>query len=417
MSCGNISCSNPNRKSKGKTGYCVSCYEILRRHGFRSCRFCGQSTLANFTPSIVLRHHPEVVCCSKCADIRSRSWSFLFDKCQYCGRTESKHAANGLCDACRWEFRKGKGKCRQCECSGVPMYGYGVYRWCAQCFVVTYNSIAKELLAGQANVKSIAKKLGVNKNRVITFQNSLNGKIQTSQIRSRRILLPMLDRCGLTRLVLMGQMGDETAMNEALDRLSSKVRRWVHKSGCYLNSGTREDVYQDAMLEVWKGLKLWQANRGMSLEWFAKLCVMRSIATSLKLANRKKHRFLNYAMSLDTPVHDEGKLLHEIVGHNQTPESLIISKYAAEVRERLLTEILRSEYIKAGSLNSRLLDDIHNYPGGQDYKVRANRLGVVVKSIDNTYQRLRRLGEKDGIQALIKNIDVFEILEGDEILL
>jgi len=176
----------------------------------------------------------------------------------------------------------------------------------------------------------------------------------------------------------------------ALDYLLGKFKNFVRSKArsYFLIGADHEDIVQEGMIGLFKGIRDYQAERLSSFRAFAELCVTRQIITAIKTATRQKHVPLNSYVSLNKPIYDEesDRTLMDVIveGHAQNPEELIIGREdIVSIRDRV-DEVL-------SSLEQEVLTA---YLDGKSYQEIADKLGRHVKSIDNALQRVKRKLEK-----------------------
>ena len=185
--------------------------------------------------------------------------------------------------------------------------------------------------------------------------------------------------------VLAGQGNDR-----ALDYLLSKYRVFVrNKSLSYFIAGAdRDDIIQEGMIGLFKAVRDFSLDRGVSFKTFADLCVTRQIRTAVKNASRQKHAPLNFYVSLNKPLSDDenDSTLEQLLGHaeNLNPEEIVIKKENADALGSDMSRILSQFEASVLSL----------YLKGHSY---ADISGIVckdVKAIDNALQRIKKKFEK-----------------------
>ena len=150
----------------------------------------------------------------------------------------------------------------------------------------------------------------------------------------------------------------------------------------------KEDIYQEGMIGLYKGIRDFKADRLSSFRAFAEICVTRQIITAIKTATRQKHIPLNTYISLNKPIYDEESdrtLLDVLSGAKITdPEELVIS------REEVIS--IQNEI---GEVLSELeMEVLMSYLDGKSYQEIACDLDRHAKSIDNALQRVKRKLEK-----------------------
>nr|WP_246599366.1 RNA polymerase sporulation sigma factor SigH [Clostridium lacusfryxellense] len=176
----------------------------------------------------------------------------------------------------------------------------------------------------------------------------------------------------------------------AQEYLINKYKNFVKaKAKSYFLIGAdKEDIYQEGMIGLYKGIRDFKADRLSSFRAFAEICVTRQIITAIKTATRQKHIPLNTYISLNKPIYDEESdrtLLDVLSGAKITdPEELVIS------REEVIS--IQNEI---GQVLSELeMEVLMSYLDGKSYQEIACDLDRHAKSIDNALQRVKRKLEK-----------------------
>ena len=187
-------------------------------------------------------------------------------------------------------------------------------------------------------------------------------------------------------LVILAQQGDD----RALDFLLSKYFVYVRSKSLsyYIVGADRDDIIQEGMIGLFKAVRDFSSERGVTFKTFADVCVTRQIITAVKNASRQKHAPLNFYVSLNKSVSDDesDSTLGEILEHgkNLNPEEILIKK---EDRD-----ILGSEMQKLLSpFESRVLS---LYLQGNSYLTIGKIVDKDPKSVDNALQRIKKKFEK-----------------------
>ena len=121
----------------------------------------------------------------------------------------------------------------------------------------------------------------------------------------------------------------------------------------FLPGADRDDVEQEAMIGVWKALRDYRPDGGMSLRSFVALCVRRQVITAVKTATREKHRGFLEAVR-ETPVEDdELSVLDALASPGADPAEIL------ESREEALS-LLRSIATELTPLERRALIGLAN---------------------------------------------------------
>ncbi|AQQ51749.1 RNA polymerase sporulation sigma factor SigH [Planococcus lenghuensis] len=198
----------------------------------------------------------------------------------------------------------------------------------------------------------------------------------------QRILADLTDE----ELVSLVHNGD----TEALDFLITKFRTIVRmKARSYFLIGAdREDIIQEGMIGLYKGIRDYREDKLSSFRAFAELCIVRQIITAIKTATRQKHIPLNSYISLDKPIYDEesDRTLLDVLagGVLDDPEELIINREEFSYLEGKMEEVLSGLEREVLSL----------YLEGETYQEISEKLNRHVKSIDNALQRVKRKLER-----------------------
>lgn len=187
-------------------------------------------------------------------------------------------------------------------------------------------------------------------------------------------------------IVEIARSGDSVAA----DYLVRKYRDFVGaKSRSYFLIGAdRDDIVQEGMIGLYKAIRDFNFDKGVSFRMFAELCITRQVITAIKTATRQKHIPLNSYISLNKPVYDDesDKTLIDIVeGIKITdPQDLIISKEEVKKIETKIREVL----------SGLELEILKLYVGGRSYDEISNLSGRDYKSIDNALQRVKKKLER-----------------------
>ena len=187
-------------------------------------------------------------------------------------------------------------------------------------------------------------------------------------------------------LAILAQQGND----KALDFLLSKYFVYVRSKSLsyYIVGADRDDIIQEGMIGLFKAVRDFSSERGVSFKTFADVCVTRQIITAVKNASRQKHAPLNFYVSLNKPVSDddEGSTFEDVLGHatDLSPEDILIKKEDADILGTEMNKILSKFELEVLSL----------YLGGNSYSDIANAIGKDAKSVDNALQRIKKKFEK-----------------------
>ncbi len=187
-------------------------------------------------------------------------------------------------------------------------------------------------------------------------------------------------------LAILAQQGND----KALDFLLSKYFVYVRSKSLsyYIVGADRDDIIQEGMIGLFKAVRDFSSERGVSFKTFADVCVTRQIITAVKNASRQKHAPLNFYVSLNKPVSDddEGSTFEDVLGHatDLSPEDILIKKEDADILGTEMNKILSKFELEVLSL----------YLGGNSYSDIAKAIGKDAKSVDNALQRIKKKFEK-----------------------
>ncbi len=165
--------------------------------------------------------------------------------------------------------------------------------------------------------------------------------------------------------------------DESFEILLKKYEKYLYIStkGYYLTNGDKDDLIQEAIIGLLKGIKSFDFDKDTSFKTFVILCMRRHIVTAIKNSNARKNNVLNTTNFLDDEIINE-KIYVE-AGANAEEEYLYkelleeFGKYSKEHFSKLEKEVL--EYLLKG----------------YNYGEIAGKIGKSNKVIDNTYQRIK----------------------------
>jgi len=141
------------------------------------------------------------------------------------------------------------------------------------------------------------------------------------------------------------------------------------------------------MIGLYKAIRCFNNTKISSFKLFAEICVHRQIITAIKKTLRKKHKPLNYYISLNKPVYAEDSIrtFAEIINNVNIKDPTFIF-----VRQEKLQELKRKLKNILSKLERIVLE---LYLEGKTYKEIAREINGNLKSIDNAMQRIKRKTE------------------------
>ncbi|MBR5235827.1 MAG: RNA polymerase sporulation sigma factor SigH [Clostridia bacterium] len=171
----------------------------------------------------------------------------------------------------------------------------------------------------------------------------------------------------------------------AIELLVNRYKAFVMmRSKTYFLCGAdRDDVIQEGMIGLFKAIRSFKAERGVSFKTFAELCITRHIISAVKTSTRQKHAPLNTYVSLDRGE-GSANLERDAFKSGNDPEQIMIEKENMVGIEGQIDKAL-------SRFEARVL---MHYLNGMSYGKIAVCMGKDPKSIDNALQRIKRKLER-----------------------
>lgn len=169
---------------------------------------------------------------------------------------------------------------------------------------------------------------------------------------------------------------------EIADYIMEKYKPLVrkHANAMYLIGGEPEDLIQEGMIGLFKAVRDFAPEKGVSFFAFAKLCITHQLYSALEASNRKKHIPLNTYISFSSQEEAEGVHLEQMISEQTvSPEQMLIEQEGKEEFFRILEENLSEMEKKV----------LYLYLDGNNYTKIAQMMQKTPKSIDNSLQRIR----------------------------
>lgn len=185
-------------------------------------------------------------------------------------------------------------------------------------------------------------------------------------------------------LIIRAKNGDNACCEALIDRYKNLAKKISRRY--FLTGADEDDIYQEAMIGLFKGYLNYKISDKSDFKKFASLCINRQIQTAIKTANRQKNKILSEAISLNNQggfkiadeEDDEG--IFYIIPSNapMADEDLITKETLGEVLDQI--NKLLSEYEK---------QILFLYLDGQSYKEIALAQEKSVKSVENALTRIK----------------------------
>jgi RNA polymerase sporulation-specific sigma factor len=176
---------------------------------------------------------------------------------------------------------------------------------------------------------------------------------------------------------------DGCVNNEEFEKIARQYNKVIlrYLKTYYLPGGDYHDMYQWGLIGLYKAVRHFDEQRGKSFRLIAELTIKNTIKSAVTMYNRKKHCFLNEAISLHGGPDSPGISLEAVfIDTKQTdPAVLIIEE---EMVERIEDELEHS----LSCMEKQVID---LYIAGYKQREIAKKLNVQEKVIDNAIQRVR----------------------------
>lgn len=180
--------------------------------------------------------------------------------------------------------------------------------------------------------------------------------------------------------------GDSDALEFLIERYRYFVR--AKARSYFLIGADHEDIVQEGMIGLYKGVRDYRDERLASFKSFAEMCITRQMITAIKTATRQKHIPLNSYVSLDKPIFDDesDRTLLDVIlpTHPTDPQDLLVTREEQLFMEEKMEELL-------SDLERKVL---RLYLDGRSYQEISDDLDRHVKSIDNALQRVKKKFER-----------------------
>lgn len=185
-------------------------------------------------------------------------------------------------------------------------------------------------------------------------------------------------------LIRKAKQGDETSLELLLAKFKPLACKIARKY--FLAGQDEEDLYQEAMIGLFKAEQSFNETAGQDFKSFATLCINRQIQTAVKNSNRKKNKILNESISLNNQggidvyeSDDEEQLYFIIPSSSPLPDDELIYKEKVNEIKNAIDQKLSTYERKVLSL----------YLKGLSYKKMGQILEKETKSIENCLSRIK----------------------------
>ncbi len=182
-------------------------------------------------------------------------------------------------------------------------------------------------------------------------------------------------------LMLVHEKSDE-ATEEMYNYFEKTIKYKAYKYKYYGSKLGLEynDLIQEGYIGLSQSIEDYSVISPASFSTFASMCIEREIQNAITKASRKKHLYLNEALSIDDETKQGVSYVDVIDSNERTPEQKVLDsiseKYEYEVLLENLTKLERSVFILKYK--------------SYTYIEIAKILNKSPKTIDNTLQRIKR---------------------------
>ncbi|MBO4412639.1 MAG: sigma-70 family RNA polymerase sigma factor [Clostridia bacterium] len=181
-------------------------------------------------------------------------------------------------------------------------------------------------------------------------------------------------------------MSARAGNSESLDQLFLKYKSLAKKLSrrYFLADGDTDDLFQEAMIGLFKAIQNYDLNSNSDFKTFASLCINRRLLTTIKASNRMKNKILSSALSLNS----QGAI--EIAGADEELWFFVPSN-RLDAEAELISKETTDEMLKK---ISEMLSDFEKkvlkfYLEGKSYKDIGAKINKSTKSVENALIRIK----------------------------
>lgn len=166
----------------------------------------------------------------------------------------------------------------------------------------------------------------------------------------------------------------ETLMLRYIEFIKLRVNSY------YINGGDKDDLIQEGMIGLFKAIRDYKLDKNVPFKVFATLCINRNLFTSIKTANRQKHKFNNECVSIYKEIYEDSNIkIIDLLSDINSCEENILYFEEYKMLKKAISETLTE-------LESKAI--IMHYEG-YSYNEVASILGRNYKSIDAAINRAK----------------------------
>ena len=184
-------------------------------------------------------------------------------------------------------------------------------------------------------------------------------------------------------VIKQAQLGDQESINIILKEYKNLI--YLNVRNYFIIGAEQDDLLQEGTIGLLKALKAYQKEKS-SFKTFAMICIRRQILTAVKASNTQKNTALNLAARNYIDC-DGGKEIEYNKGLqsyvNYDPEEIFLTKEKLNNFKSFVNE-------NFSSFEKEVFDYMIK---GYSYREIANELNKSLKTIDNSFQRIKRKSE------------------------
>ena len=197
-------------------------------------------------------------------------------------------------------------------------------------------------------------------------------------------MLIVFEKLSDDELIKLARAGN----SECVDLIFSKYKPLAKKISrrYFLAGGDPDDIFQEAMIGLFKGFQNYKISENSDFKSFASLCISRQIQSAIKSANRLKNKLLTEAIGLNNQgafeisgTDSDEEHFFMLPSNTPTAESALISQENVDEMLKQITQIL-------SPLEKHVL---RYYLDGMSYKEIAKLVDKTTKAVENALTRIK----------------------------
>lgn len=147
-------------------------------------------------------------------------------------------------------------------------------------------------------------------------------------------------------LLFMVEESNEEAQTELINKYSGLINYSLKKYNNLIEKiGLEEkDLYQEGLLGLLDAISLYDKEKNVQFNTFARKCVDNRIISNLRSANRNKHQLLNQSLSLDIGEDEQGMYDYTKTDEATIEEKMILKEQLNYVSKKLRETLTPMEY-------------------------------------------------------------------------